>query len=260
MSRVPANARDHATPIDCRLIIDAPLAGPWNMAVDEALLESASRDTQFTLRFYRWSEPTLSLGYFQNYRERERHRASLDCAIVRRMTGGGAILHDQEITYSLAAPVDRGLTHDSTWLYAMVHEALIETFYEYSLEARRLTKDERSTDAEQPFLCFERRATGDVVFGQAKICGSAQRRRGGAIVQHGSLILARSKHAPELPGMAELAGFSVKIDELVTTWAGHIARRANLRLTMAPLPPEILDRVRLLTIEKYTTNAWTQKR
>ena len=74
------------------------------MAVDEALLLDAAENGIATLRFYEWSEPTLSLGYFQRYDDRYSHAASRDCAIVRRQTGGGAILHDRELTYSLTLP------------------------------------------------------------------------------------------------------------------------------------------------------------
>ena len=73
------------------------------MAVDEALLIDAAENGVATLRFYQWSEPTLSLGYFQRYDDRDQHAASRECAVVRRQTGGGAILHDRELTYSLVA-------------------------------------------------------------------------------------------------------------------------------------------------------------
>ena len=74
------------------------------MAVDETLLFDAAENGTATLRFYSWDEPTLSLGYFQRYADREQHTASRTCAVVRRQTGGGAILHDRELTYSLALP------------------------------------------------------------------------------------------------------------------------------------------------------------
>ena len=74
------------------------------MAVDEVLLEAAAADGQCTLRFYRWEEPTLSLGYFQTYADRWQHEPSRDAAVVRRTSGGGAILHDAELTYSFAVP------------------------------------------------------------------------------------------------------------------------------------------------------------
>ena len=72
-----------------RLLIDPPAAGAWNMAVDEALLESAAIAGVATLRFYQWSEPTLSLGYFQAAADREQHAASRDCPLVRRPAAAG---------------------------------------------------------------------------------------------------------------------------------------------------------------------------
>ena len=79
-----------------------------------------------TLRFYQWSEPTLSLGYFQRYDDRHQHAASRKCAVVRRQSGGGAILHDRELTYSLTLPASHPLTRDATALYTAVHNAFIQ--------------------------------------------------------------------------------------------------------------------------------------
>src|SRR5581483_5910324 len=83
----------------CRLLIDPPAAGAWNMSVDEMLLERTSAEGGFQLRFYQWNEPTLSLGYFQAVQDRAGHEASRGCALVRRLSGGGAILHDRELTH-----------------------------------------------------------------------------------------------------------------------------------------------------------------
>jgi lipoate-protein ligase A len=100
-----------------RLIIDPPASGAWNMAVDEALLRSAAQRGTATLRFYQWSEPTLSLGYFQAADDRQQHFASLACPLVRRASGGGAIVHDRELTYSLAMPLSNTRTAQATRLY-----------------------------------------------------------------------------------------------------------------------------------------------
>src|SRR5438105_1742484 len=96
------------------------------MALDEALLETAASRGTYTLRFYRWQTPTLSLGYFQQVSDRAAHWASQNCPLVRRQTGGGAILHDQEWTYSLTAPAGSPLAVDGLALYRQVHQALIE--------------------------------------------------------------------------------------------------------------------------------------
>src|SRR5688500_2618026 len=107
--------------LNVRLINDPPAPGAWNMAVDEALLESAAERGIATLRLYRWSEPTLSLGYFQAAGDRIQHPASLGCPMVRRASGGGAIIHDSELTYSLAIPQPDVRAHAATDLYEAVH-------------------------------------------------------------------------------------------------------------------------------------------
>src|SRR3569833_2236254 len=92
---------DVAAPTNCRLIVDESRGGELNMAIDELLADAARP----VLRFYAWRPATLSLGYFQAYADRHAHAASLGCPVVRRSSGGGAIVHDHEITYSLVVPV-----------------------------------------------------------------------------------------------------------------------------------------------------------
>ena len=220
---------------NCRLIVDPPAAGSWNMAVDEALLAEAVAGNVATLRFYQWNEPTLSLGYFQRYDDRHQHAASSACAIVRRQSGGGAILHDRELTYSLTLPPGHPLARDATALYTAVHNAFIQALAPRLAEGEpawrlRLNGKESPVAASaEPFLCFQRRACGDLLLvgeqgredvatnlaPQAyKILGSAQRRHRGAILQHGSFLIARSPAAPELPGWQELTGESLPLDDV----------------------------------------------
>ena len=131
-----------ADPIDCRLLEDFPRDGAENMAIDEALLISADEMSKPTLRFYAWSRPTLSLGYFQKYAHRRYHPASRLCAVVRRSTGGGAIVHDRELTYSFIWPgcrlpgkekLSRPLATEG--LYQTVHEALIRVLGRWEVQA-----------------------------------------------------------------------------------------------------------------------------
>ena len=205
-----------------RLIIDPPASGTWNMAVDEALLESAGRGIT-TLRFYQWNEPTLSLGYFQAAGEREGHAASRDCPLVRRASGGGAIVHDRELTYCLAAPIVERFGRQANALYDTVHNTLVETLAEFGVRARlHAPAAINARPASQAFLCFQRRTRGDVLCGEAKIAGSAQRRRRGAVLQHGSILLARSPHAPELLGIGELTGIAISPGDLIAAWGPRL--------------------------------------
>src|SRR5262245_38911762 len=112
-------------PHACRLLIDSAAPGDWNMAVDEALSESAAAGEGCTWRFYTWAIPTLSLGYFQPHAQRSSHSPSQSSAMVRRLSGGGAIVHDRELTYSVAAPAGHPLATDAESAYRAVHTALV---------------------------------------------------------------------------------------------------------------------------------------
>ncbi|MEN6493699.1 MAG: hypothetical protein ABFD16_05355, partial [Thermoguttaceae bacterium] len=184
----------------CRLLIDPPAPGAWNMAVDEVLLEWAAETGGCSWRFYRWEEPTLSLGYFQTYDDRWQHAASSKCPVVRRASGGGAILHDLELTYSCVWPQEHHLAAGRLQLYEAVHASLVELLASYGVRAS-LCDPALGQRATPPFLCFQRRSPGDLLVGPIKVAGSAQRRLRGAVLQHGSILLARSLAAPELDGL-----------------------------------------------------------
>ena len=164
--------------IACRWLWDEPDDGAWNMAVDEALLEAADADGIATLRCYRWSKPTLSLGYFQRADDRRGHTASLGCPMVRRASGGGAILHDAELTYSLALPTADRLAAAARGLCDQIHAALVEAIAAVGVAVHvcRNPTAVPNPAPNPPFLCFQRHAPGDLMLGDAKIAGSAQRR------------------------------------------------------------------------------------
>ena len=242
----------------CRLVIDSPGEGAWNMALDEALLESAQREELATVRLYAWSKPTLSLGYFQAHADREQHRASENCTLVRRASGGGAILHDRELTYSIALPRAHLLAQRAHQLYDAVHESLIEALAEMDVSAALFTGPRQVEKT--PFLCFQRREPGDVLAGDFKIAGSAQRRQHGAILQHGSVLLARSEFAPELPGIAELFSREVKIEPLIHQWMPRLEAKLKIRLSPAVLPEPTIAAAREIARQKFGNSAWTLRR
>lgn len=181
-------------PNDLRVLFDAAADGVTNMASDAALLDAVGlRTSPPTLRIYQWSPPTISLGYFQAYAEYEALPPPAgELAVVRRTTGGGAILHDRELTYSLTLPTDHPLlTGGPAKLYAIVHDALIAAIAPNAAAHRvgEAAADDRAQRG--PFFCFERRHRDDVVAGGEKLIGSAQRRTRVAVLQHGSLMLDR---------------------------------------------------------------------
>ncbi len=247
-----------------RLIEDGPLPGTLNMAIDEALLNSAMELGIATLRFYAWDVPTLSLGYFQPQADRNRHRSSDSCPLVRRHSGGGAIVHDHELTYALAWPLPArnrivGRADDlANQLYSTIHQQFVSVLRSASVPAA-LFPSGGETPRPEPFLCFQRRAEGDVVCAGHKILGSAQRRRQGAILQHGSLLLARSHAAPELPGLSELAG-PRDHHELVAAWKERIFGALGLRPDLASLTDQEECHARELAVTKFSSAAWTNRR
>jgi lipoyl(octanoyl) transferase len=191
--------------------IDIPRSGLDNMSIDQAMLEQTAVDLIPRMRIYQWIEPTISLGYFQKYADFENFESTKGLPVVRRATGGGAIVHHFDWTYSIAMPsAEAGaVAHGaSARLYDCVHRAVVAWLEQCGIWAQ-LWSAELSSSASCitsgcSFLCFERRHAGDVVCEGPKIMGSAQRRFGGAILQHGSLLLRTSPFAPTLIGLAEL--------------------------------------------------------
>jgi lipoyl(octanoyl) transferase len=183
------------------------------MAIDAALLESGLRHERSIVRIYRWSEPTVTLGHFQ--KELSDVPITLrQLPVVRRLSGGGAILHDREITYSCVLPASHPARCNPSSMYRSIHAAIIKCLVRQNVDCgirsdRPFRKsglpDEETASADQAFLCFQREDTNDVVMesGQ-KIIGSAQRRRKGVTLQHGSVLLRASQMAPEIPGIIDL--------------------------------------------------------
>lgn len=238
-----------------RVLPYAEADGPGNMAIDEALLETAEAGTA-VLRTYGWTEPTLSLGYFQNLdaaRADPRWRA---VPTVRRPTGGGALWHDREVTYALVIPRDHPLARRHVDLYEAVHEAIAADLRSLGANARRRG---HGGEGDRPFLCFRDADPSDVVIDGVKVVGSAQRRRAGAVLQHGSLLLAASPTAPELPGLAEVAGREIaRLD-----WVERLGRllAAACGLTPQPDVATLTEQRRAAELRAdYADPAWTGRR
>jgi lipoate-protein ligase A len=263
--------------LNCRLIIDDPAAGDWNMAVDEVLLESVAAGGEAALRLYQWSEPTLSLGYFQPYADRESHLPSRELPAVRRSSGGGALVHDHELTYSLALPASSPHARDSIGLTCLTHQAIIASVEELSGEESRLTTCSTGIPVprtDEPFLCFSRRAEGDLLVTPPqggpqcsetgdrlhKVCGSAQRKRRGAVLQHGGILLGRSVAAPELPGLFELGFTRLERAELADLVYHKISDRLGLQLLRDNLTSSENSAASSLVIEKFGLTDWLRRR
>jgi lipoate-protein ligase A len=247
-----------------RVIVDSPGSGAWNMAVDEALLHAAAESGQATVRFYTWEEPTLSLGHFQHVAHREQHLASLSCPLVRRASGGGAILHDRELTYSIILPQAAACVAAPD-LYMLAHRTLIETLAAMGVptalyQDSGLCTSNAEPDKPEPFLCFQRRTCFDLICRGEKIAGSAQRRRKGAVMQHGSILLARSECAPELLGIYDLTAAKMVAFELAAAWRPALANRLNLTTREGGLTEHELHFARRLASDRFQSAAYASRR
>ena len=231
------------------------------MALDEALLEAALAEDLIVSRWYRWAEPTLSLGYFQSPDDPLIDDRFRDLAKVRRLSGGGAILHDREWTYSCVIPPSHPLAETPLQVYHQVHDAIIDVLREFDIPAA--LRGEFLETLEGNFLCFQRGDSRDIVCHGTKILGSAQRRRRGAVLQHGSLILEASPTAPEIPGLREQAGFVPAENELVVQLAnavhGVLVDNNPPHANDGSLPQTILDRASELQRDRYNTLSWGRR-
>ncbi|PQO39186.1 lipoate--protein ligase family protein [Blastopirellula marina] len=244
---------------EMRLIVDPPASGTWNMAVDEAILRGAVDLGVPTLRFYGWDEPTLSLGYFQKYDDRRQHQASVNCTCVRRASGGGAIMHDRELTYSFVAPVRDSRSEETTRWFDLFHETLIEVLAKWGINAH-LSGKPQSTSTPDPFLCFLRRHEVDVIVDGNKICGSAQRRHQVAVLQHGSVILQQSACAPELPGLAEITGQQISSETLIEQWKECLSATFQSTYVPGELTAKEVESAQEIESAKFSHPDWTHKR
>ncbi len=244
---------------EMRLIIDPPARGTWNMAVDEAILRGAVDLGMPTLRFYGWSEPTLSLGYFQKYEDRQQHSASSDCTCVRRASGGGAIMHDRELTYSFVAPVRDSRSEETTRWFDLFHETLIEVLAGWEIKAH-LSGKPHAAPTNEPFLCFQRRHEVDVIVDGNKICGSAQRRHQVAVLQHGSVILQQSQCAPELLGLEEITGHQISAEMLIEQWKTNLNGTFQSTYIHKALTDKEVQSAQEIESVKFAHADWTHKR
>ena len=207
-----------------RVIHDGPLDGPTNMARDEALLEGVGAgESPPTLRLYRWAPPTISLGCFQLYAD---YAALAPPAgrlpVVRRITGGGAILHDGELTYSIALPARHEITRGNPLrLYEVAHDALIECLRRLDVPAYRGCPSDGSGPTRGPFFCFARRHCLDVLIGHDKLAGSAQRRTRRGILQHGSILWERRYDQQPSAALGPL--LNLDMEEFAARWLAALA-------------------------------------
>lgn len=264
------------TALALRLIVTEPLDGAANMALDEALLLGRLRHgAPPTLRFFAWAPPTISLGYGQRLDGRIDTRAAEDMGvgIVRRATGGSAILHegpDLEITYSLtAAAGDFDGAGDLLDTYRWIGQGLRAGLRALGAPVE-MVPVQPSDPAAMPAFCFARTGSFELEVEGRKLVGSAQRRQGTAFLQHGSIMLgaepARLRRVfpgerDPLLGMTTLEavlGRRPSFDEAARALADGFGRVHALTLEPGGLSTEETALAGSLLRDKYATDDWTR--
>lgn len=252
-----------------RLLDTPPARGAWNMAVDAALTASVREGAAPSLRFYRWDPACLSLGRNQP----ARGRYDLDALnargwdVVRRPTGGRAVLHHRELTYSVA--VREGVLGSPRESYAAINRALVAGLRRLGVPAQLQPRTGERAPVPSLAPCFKEPTEGEVVVGTRKLVGSAQVREGGVILQHGSLLLAddqgevRGLALDPLPGDGEAPTSLAELCDPVPAWERIVGAlvegwEASTGTALHPdgLTPEERDRAGELA-RRFEDPAWT---
>lgn len=245
-----------------RLVIDGYMSGAGNMAADEAILTSAERgECAPTLRLYRWSEPTLTVGYAQDPRP-----FAVGLPVVRRITGGRAVLHDMELTYSVVAGNGHPLFSDGIMDgYRLISTAIVDALKECGVRAEFAPPPATpSGKGGAGGACFRSPSRYEVLAGGKKLAGSAQRRFKRSFLQHGSILFGADRFMNESvfgPGMLDKMGWvgehcDASIEDFTEVFVSCAARRLGASFTAACLSTEE-DALKKALIEgKYGANSW----
>lgn len=254
---------------------DEPADGPHNMAADELLAAEAAASGEMCVRLYGWTPSTVSLGGFQRSAEARAEPAIAGVPLVRRPSGGGAIVHGTDLTYAAAVPKAHPWGGRPQLLYDALHEAMRAALLEHGIEVALWRPAAVVPDParHEAFFCFDRRASGDLVWqgvgtqgGRGhKVMGSAQRRLASTVLQHGSLLLRRNQDVgPSAghPGLADLVPHfqsETAVRPLVERWLVGVASALGVGFVEKPGPfgdqQAVMERARV-----FASSRWIDRR
>ena len=219
-----------------------PRSAAMNMAIDEALLETAVVPT---IRFYRWRSPALSFGYFGRFSDVAIYAAERD--LVRRWTGGGIVFHGDDLTYSIVIPAsDPVFDKSSISIYENIHRALADALNEVGeravvaggVDPGGIALRKHAAVSASGCNCFANPVPADVMMGGRKIAGAAQRRTRRGLLQQGSI-----------------QGIIMKTD-----LAQKFARALSANCNEFEANEDIFRRAREFAQQKYGTESWQRRR
>lgn len=264
------------------LITDNPTLGTVNMATDEVLLQSVANGTRLpTLRLYGWNPLCLSLGYGQRIREADLERIDTQgWGIVRRPTGGKAILHGNELTYSVTLPRNHELAQgDVVESYRRISEALLAALRFLGLTPQ--SEQEAKGNSGLGPVCFEVPSHYEITADGKKLIGSAQVRRKTGILQHGTLPLygdialicdalvypdeasreaAKVQVRERATTLESVAGYTLTWDEAANAVISGFAQTFDIEFIPSTLSTYESHCVEQCAVEQYAHPNWTHKR
>lgn len=229
--------------------------GYMNMAVDEAMFTLAGdgRRAFSSLRLYGWSPPAISTGYFQNV-EQAWLEKKID--VVRRLTGGGAILHDKELTFCLVTVLENSpVPENVSSSYEVISRAIINGLKTMGIDARIRGSgnfERRSSKAsarKQAFFCFSRPSKYDIVYDGKKLAGSAQRRKNGILLHHGSILIGEQNLEGSI-SINSILGREIGMEELGKNIASGFERKLSIELIEGELTGKEIELSRELSENK----------
>lgn len=264
-----------------RILVTPPATGEWNMALDEALLMSTSSGKSLpTLRLYDWQPACLSLGYSQPFSEVNLSALSqYGWTYVRRPTGGRAILHRDEITYSITAPQSHPFVAGSLMeSYRNISRILVMALENFGIDVRAdkeyelLTKEQKKAP-----VCFENPSNYEITANGKKLIGSAQARKYNGVLQHGSLpligdigLITRVLNLPdETQAYQKVLSHATTLEEVLQKKISWQEAAENIKNAFIQVVEEDVVEIGLLEAEeelarqllktKYSTPAWNQR-
>lgn len=271
-------------PAQWRLLCSGPAKGPWNMALDEAILECVGEQlSPPTLRLYSWDPPCLSLGFSQPVSDIDLPALEQNgWQLCRRPTGGRAILHTDELTYAVIGPINDPLLRGGVLeSYRRIAEALQNTLISLGLPARADKEYNTSAGtASQAAVCFEAPSNYEITVQGKKVFGSAQARKAHSVLQHGSLPLygdltrittvvrhpdnkSRQIAAQRLLEHAATVEMFLKTritwQKAADIFIEAFERTLDIQLQPGQLTAEETRRAAVLLKEKHTTQQWLAK-
>ena len=266
-----------------RLLITPPARGSWNMAVDETLLDCIAQHTSLPcLRLYAWEPACLSIGYAQPANDIDLTRLTTYAwDWVRRPTGGRAILHTDELTYSVIAPTsDPRVSGSVLESYLRLSKPLLSALYTLHIPAQAQPINPSNKSRANAAVCFEIPSNYEIVVNGKKLMGSAQARRKNTILQHGTLplwgdlarivdVLAYSDDSMRQEAASRLTAHATTVEQVLDekiSW--DTAAQAFIQAFQSDLDMEFIEvelltdelaQARYLQAEKYANPNWLER-